>query len=77
MVDMTPELKTINGYLETLTDLESAINRSTTCLHSPESCLLQLECYRARPALEAALKHFRRMKKRLQNQGTLEERDEN
>lgn len=62
---MSPELKTINRHIDALTDLESSVSRSTACLHATEDCRLQTEAYRARPAINAALEHFRSVRAQL------------
>lgn len=62
---MSPELKTINRHIDALSDLESSISRSTACLHATEDCRLQQEAYRARPAINAALDHFRTVRAQL------------
>ena len=73
---MNHEVKTLNAHINALQRLESDVSKSTSCLYQPDTCRLTESALKARPAVNAALDHFRRMKKRLLNQGTLEERDE-
>lgn len=65
---MSPEIRQLNNHIDSLEELESAASRSTSCLHAAESCRLQCEAMKARPAINAAIRHFRRLKKRLLNQ---------
>ena len=62
---MNHEVRKLNDHINALQRLESAVSRSTSCLFQPETCRLSEETLKARPAINAALAHFRSEKKRL------------
>lgn len=65
---MNHEVTVLNSHINSLARLESDVSKSTSCLFQPENCRLSESALKARPAINAALDHFRRMKRRLLNQ---------
>jgi len=73
---MNHEVTVLNSHINSLQRLESDVSKSTSCLFAPDQCRLSETALKARPAINAALGHFRRMKKILLHQTPLEEQDE-
>jgi hypothetical protein len=74
---MNHEVKTLNDHIASLQRLESDVSKSTSCLFAPDQCRLTESALKARPAINAAMDHFKRMKKRLLHQTPLNLQDEN
>ena len=72
---MNHEVSTLNSHINSLAHLEADVSKSASCMFQPDTCRLAESALKARPAINAALDHFRRMKKRLLTQAPLEEQD--